>query len=224
VDRYAEEFARMALELHEQPSVEETVEGVLAYALRAVDCAYAGVILVQGRSRVQTVAATNDVVAALDRAQLESGVGPDVELIADRVSVLVADTETDDRWPAWSRAVADAGVRSMLGIRMHTSSATIGSLNLYDPRPNRFTDDDRDVAHILARHAAVAMSSARRKANLWLAMDTRRAIGEAQGILMERFAIDADQAFAVLRRYSQDHNVKLKEVAERLISTRRLPE
>lgn len=214
----------MALELHEQPSVEETVEGVLAYAVRAVDCAYAGVILVHGRSRVKTVAATDALVARLDRAQLESGVGPDVDLIADRVSVLVADTATDERWPAWSRAVADAGVRSMLGIRLHTSTTTIGSLNLYDPRPNRFTDDDRDVAHILARHAAVAMSSARRKVNLWQAMDSRRTIGEAQGILMERFAIDADQAFAVLRRYSQDHNVKLKDVAERLISTRRLPE
>jgi hypothetical protein len=112
----------------------------------------------------------------------------------------------------------------MLGIRLHTTATTIGSLNLYDTRPDHFTEEDRDVAHIFARHAAVALSSARETANLCKAIDARRLIGQAQGILMERFDMDADQAFAVLRRYSQDHNVKLHVVAERLISTRTLTE
>ena len=137
-------------------------------------------------------------------------------------SVLVSDTTTEDRWPRWAEAVAAAGVRSMLGIRLHTSATTIGSLNLYDPRPDHFTEEDRDVAHIFARHAAVALSSARDTANLWKAIDARRLIGQAQGILMERFDMGPDQAFAVLRRYSQDHNVKLHVVAERLIETRTL--
>lgn len=215
----------MALSLHDEPSLDETVDRVLEYALKSVDCAYAGVIFIHAKSRVETVAATNPLVAQLDLVQLEHQEGPDLDVLTHPAdSVIVDDTESEDRWPGWAAAVAATGVRSMLGIRLHTSSSTIGSLNLYDTRPGHFTEEDRDVAHIFARHAAVALASARETANLWRAIDARRLIGQAQGILMERFAIDADQAFAVLRRYSQDRNLKLHVVAERLISTRRLPE
>lgn len=224
-ERFAEELAEMAVSLHDEPTLEETIERVLEYALKAVDCAYAGVIFVHAKSRVETVAATNPIVAELDQVQLEHGEGPDIDVLSDpRHSVLVNDTTTDERWPRWADAVAATGVRSMLGIRLHTTATTIGSLNLYDTRPDHFTEEDRDVAHIFARHAAVALSSARETANLWKAIDARRLIGQAQGILMERFDMDADQAFAVLRRYSQDHNVKLHVVAERLIATRTLTE
>ena len=215
----------MALSLHDEPTLDETVERVLEYAMKAVTCAYAGVIFVHAKSRVETVAATNPLVAELDLVQVEHGEGPDLDVLTQAAgTVLVVDTRQEDRWPKWAEAVSAAGVRSMLGIRLHTSSATIGSLNLYDTRPDHFTEEDRDVAHIFARHAAVALSSARVNDNLWRAIDARQLIGQAQGILMERFAIDADQAFAVLRRYSQDRNIKLHHVAERLISTRRLPE
>lgn len=213
----------MAASLHDEPTLEETIDRVLEYALKAVDCAYAGVIFVHARSRVETVAATSPIVAELDKVQLEHGEGPDVDVLSDPAnSVLVDDTTRDERWPRWAEAVAANGIRSMLGIRLHTSATTIGSLNLYDTRPHHFTEEDRDVAQIFARHAAVALSSARDTVNLWKAIDARRLIGQAQGILMERYGMDADQAFAVLRRYSQDHNVKLHLVAERLISTRTL--
>ena len=222
-ERFAEDLAEMAVSLHDEPTLEETIESVLDYALKAVDCAYAGVIFVYAKSRVETVAATSAIVAELDKVQLEHGEGPDLDVLsAPANSVLVGDTTLDGRWPRWAEAVAASGVRSMLGVRLHTSASTIGSLNLYDPRPEHFTEEDRDVAHIFARHAAVALSSARETANLWKAIDARRLIGQAQGILMERYDMDADQAFAVLRRYSQDHNVKLHRVAERLIATRAL--
>lgn len=222
---FAEELAEMALAFHDEPTLEETIDAVLEYAMKAVDCAHAGVIFVHAKSQVETVAATSELVARLDRVQLEHGEGPDIDILTDpRSSVLVDDTRTEERWPQWTAAAAAAGVRSLLGIRLRTTSTTIGSLNLYDIRPHHFTQEDREVAHIIARHAAVALSSARESANLWKAIDARKLIGQAQGILMERFSINGDQAFAVLRRYSQDHNVKLHEVAQRLIDTRTLHE
>lgn len=220
----AEEFAQLALSLHEVSSLAETVDRVLEFAVSALDCAYAGVILVHDGNRVETVAATHPLVADLDRIQLECGQGPDLEVIADRPGVLVDDARTEQRWPDWSREVAARGVRSMLGTRLHTSRDVLGSLNVYDPTPHRFGPVDVDVAHMLARHAAVAMHTAQDTEHLWKAIDARNLVGQAQGILMERFGLDADRAFAVLRRYSQDHNVKLHLVAQRLIETRLLPE
>ena len=223
-ENVAEDFAQMAMTLHGEETLEQTVERVLEFALKAVGCSYAGIIFVHRETRVETFAATDPLVAHLDKVQFEVGEGPDIEIIEDHRGVIVDDTETDRRWPAWSKQVADAGVRSMLGTRLYTSDSTIGSLNLYDVRPGVFTSEDRDIAHIMARHAAVAMASTREQDNLWKAIDARQLIGQAQGILMERFAIDAEQAFTVLRRYSQDRNLKLNVVAQRLIETRRLPD
>ncbi len=221
----AEDFASMALSLHEESTLDETVDRVLDFATKAVACDHAGVLFVHAKSQVETVAATHDTVARLDRVQVEYQQGPDLEVLRRPADwVVVSDTRTEERWPAWTREVAQAGFRSMLGIRLYTSSAAIGSLNFYAAAADHFTPEDVDVANIFARHAAVALSAARETANLWRAIDARRLIGQAQGILMERFAIDADQAFAVLRRYSQDRNLKLHHVAERLIATRRLPE
>jgi GAF domain-containing protein len=219
----ADDFAEMALALHDEPTFEDTVEKVLEYAVKAVSCAHAGVIFVHAKQGVETVAATHPIVAELDRLQFDLGKGPDLDIIADRRQVLINDTNDEPRWPEWAGKVSEAGVRSVLGTRLYTSASTIGSLNLYAVEHDHFTPEDQQVAYVLARHAAVALSSAKDTDNLWRAIDARKTIGQAQGILMERFAIDADQAFRVLRRYSQDNNIKLAKVAERLIATRRLP-
>ena len=220
----AEAFARLALDLHDGDGLDETVERILDFAVTTFDCAYAGVILVHGGSRVETLAATDPVVEGLDAIQLEAGEGPDLELIADRHGVLVRDVRSETRWPRWCEAVERAGVRSMLGSRLYTSQEVVGSLNLYDPAPDAFDEADADVAHMLARHAAVAVQHARGDEHLRKAVDARNLVGQAQGILMERFDLDADRAFEVLRRYSQHHNRKLHLVAQELIDNRVLPD
>lgn len=223
MDGYAEDFAEMALRLNDEPSVQETVERVLEYALKAVNCDYAGVIFVTKKDRVETIAATDPLVAELDKFQVELGEGPDIDVISDVRTTIVSDTGNDERWPKWGRVAADHGVRSLLAVRLYTSSDTIGTLNLYDADRDHFDHDDQAVAHVLARHAAIALANARNTEHLWQAIDARKLIGQAQGILMERYHLSADQAFAVLLRYSQDKNIKLRKVAERLIDTRDLP-
>lgn len=218
----AAELAQLALDLHDE-TYDVTVERTLDFTRQALDCAYAGIIVLRDGSGLETVAATHPGVAGLDRIQLEHREGPDLEVMADRSAVLIHDTRLDERWPRWAAAVAETGIRSMLGVRLCTQSKVVGSLNAYDPRPHHFGEADVDVAAMLARHAAVAMESARGAEHLWKAIDARNLIGQAQGILMERFDLDGEQAFAVLRRYSQDNNTRLHDVAARLIETRVLP-
>lgn len=221
--RNADDFAEMALSLHQEPTFEDTVERVLEFALKAVDCTHAGVVFVGRNQRIETVAPTHPVVENLDRLQSELGEGPDITAGGDRDRTVIDDTRADTRWPRWAAAAADAGIRSMLGVRLYANSTSIGNLNLYDGRPQHFSNADRQVAHVLARHAAIALDTKQDSENLWRAIDARKIIGQAQGILMERYDLDANQAFALLRRYSQDHNVKLHDVALRLIDSRTLP-
>ena len=220
----ADVFARLALELHEEPSVEETVEAVLQFALQAVKCTHAGVALSHRGGRLETVAVTHPVVEQSDQLQLECEEGPSLDVIAERDTILVPDTIGELRYPDWAPKVAALGLRSVLSVRLATTGSTLGVLQLFNTEPYAFETDDDAVAHILSRHASVALANARQEASLWQAIDARKLVGQAQGILMERFGMDGDQAFAVLRRYSQDNNIKLRDVAERLIDTRKLPD
>jgi len=224
LDVTAEEFAELAVRLHEEPTVLDTVDLVVQYALKAVDCQYAGVLLVRSDKVVETATATDPLVAELDQLHVVCGEGPGLDSQGDRRTVRVADTRFDLRWEEWARCMDERGIRSVLTARMTTGSSDLGALNLFHSEPDAFDADDEEVAAILARHAAVALAAVRRTENLWLAIDARKLIGQAQGILMERFDLSADQAFAVLLRYSQDKNIKLRAVADLLVSKRHLPD
>ena len=222
----AAHFARIAADLHAQTGQPETIEAVLRYSVQTIGATWASVALLRHRGRLlEVVGATDDIARRADEVQLGVGQGPYLNstVLTDIDSVLVTRVDYEERWPEWARAVYDLGVRAVLSVELGTSRQRLGALNLYADEVDRFSDDDIELARILARHAAIALDRTRREANLSRAIDSQQSIGQALGILMERFGIDADQAFAVLRRYSQDANLKLRDVAQRLVETRLLP-
>ncbi|MFF0341614.1 GAF and ANTAR domain-containing protein [Kribbella sp. NPDC004875] len=219
----AESFAQMAVELHASDGVENTVESAIQFAVQALGCRYAGVALARA-GHLEVPAVTEPVLAEIYRFQLDGGLGALVECMRHRSTVLVRDTVLDGRWPEWAGKMLGLGIRSVLDVPLSTDDTTVvGVLGLYSTEPDAFTPADEEIAHIFARHASVALRAARREADLHLAVDSRHLVGQAVGILMERYDLDANRAFEVLRRYSQDTNTKLREVARQLIAERRLP-
>jgi AmiR/NasT family two-component response regulator len=107
----------------------------------------------------------------------------------------------------------------MLSFQLYVSGDNLGALNLYNGSPEAFSDQSEHVGLLLASHAAVAMAGAQHEEQLLQAVATRDLIGQAKGILMERYKITADQAFSLLIRASQDTNSKLRDVADHLIAT-----
>ncbi|GAA0612206.1 GAF and ANTAR domain-containing protein [Kribbella sandramycini] len=222
----ADAFARLAIEMHDAPGVEETIDAVVQFALQALSCTYAGVALYTRGGSPEIAAVTDPVVADVYGLQITNDEGPLVTALRDRTTILIRDTDSDGRWPDWATKVAQLGVRSSLDVPLATGDAarlTVGVLGLYSPQPDAFTEDDEAVAHILARHASVALAAARHEETMAQAVDARKLVGQAMGILMERFDVDGDRAFAILKRYSQDTNTKLRDVAQQLIDTRKLP-
>ena len=155
--------------------------------------------------------------------QEEVGEGPCLETAFDQHTVLVPDLATDERWPRFSRRAAELGVRSMLSFQLYVEGDNLGALNLFSRSADAFDDRSVLVGELFAAHAAVAYSAAQRESVLERALASRELVGQAQGILMERGRLTADQAFAALQRTSQERNVKLAEVARRLVETGDLP-
>nr|WP_233712441.1 GAF and ANTAR domain-containing protein [Kribbella turkmenica] len=208
--------------MHGSPSVHETVDAVVQFALQALNCSHAGVALAV-RGRPEVPAATDPMVAEIYHWQMAGGVGPLIKSMRDHETLLIRDTAVETRWPDWSAKVLSLGVRSVLDVPLTTSARSVGVLGLYSVVPDAFSADDEAIAHILARHASVAVATARHEENMAQAVDARKLVGQAMGILMERYNLDGDRAFAVLRRYSQQSNTKLRDVAQQLVDTRKLP-
>jgi GAF domain-containing protein len=217
-------FSQMALDLHDEPTAERTIERIAEYARIATSCDDAGIILVHARNQIETAAATSQRVGESHNLQIVHDEGPCLDAIEGEAVYQSCDVGNDPRWRKWGPAVAELGIRSVLSVRLETRARRYGSLNLYADRVDTFDDDDVAVATIFVRHAAVALANAHNEEGLQVAIDARKLIGQAQGILMERFDLDADRAFDFLRRQSQAHNVKLRYVAEWVVEHRNSPD
>ncbi|MFB8247789.1 GAF and ANTAR domain-containing protein [Streptomyces sp. NPDC001046] len=217
---FAEEMALLARTLLKQDSVQGTLDEIAAAAVRLVDgCDAAGILAVR-KGRAITLSSCGDMVEESDRLQGELAEGPCFDLARradeDRVFRVPDMTEPQESWPRYAAAARDLGIGSMTGVLLYTHDEDFGALNLYAREPGTFTKDVETAGWLLASHAAVALADARTIDQLQHALDTRHAIGEAMGILMERHGMTEDDAFNVLRRISQHHNVKLRDIAQRI--------
>jgi GAF domain-containing protein len=159
-----------------------------------------------------------------DSLQIDLAEGPAFDAVKEQRTIVSVDLATEKRWPQWAPAVSVVGVGSVLAVRLWTASRTLGVITLYAERPRAFDPDSVAIAEILGRHASVALAAALQEESLSQAIDTRKLVGQALGILMERYDLDDRTAFGVLRRYSQTTNTKLNEVARMLVDTRSLPD
>ncbi|BBX37060.1 response regulator [Mycolicibacterium mageritense DSM 44476 = CIP 104973] len=214
-------MAELAREVATPTSIDVVLKRVTATAVELIDGAdVAGVLLIRGRN-FESHAITSELAEQLDRLQEELQEGPCYEAAVDELVVRTDDFRTETRWPAYSRMVVDIGVLSGLSFKLYTSSRTAGALNLFAFRPNAFSPDDEAIGSVLAAHAAVAILASRHDENLQSAIASRDVIGQAKGILMERFHVDAVQAFELLRELSQTSNVRLADIARRVVDSSR---
>jgi GAF domain-containing protein len=207
-----------------EDDLSDTAEGVVALACDTLDCTYAGLTVFRAGGSFETLAPTDPLVSEADQLQYELREGPCVEAAWEDETFVSNDLANDPRYPAWGPKAAAMGFGSLLAARLTIGDSTIGALNLYATETREYSLDDRDTAVIFASHAAATIMTARERDNLKEAVEGRTLIGQAQGILMERFDLDAQRAFGVLRRFSQTQNVKLRHVAELVIENGALPE
>jgi GAF domain-containing protein len=218
------DFAELAATLQSAPTPTETAEDIVGYVRAQLDADQAGIGVIRSRSRLETIAPTDRLVEELDRLQARLGEGPCYDGAWPSETLPVSDLAEDARWPTWAAKARTLGIASLLATELTTvEGRRIGCVTAYWTKRRCFTQDDIAFMAIFARHAALALSRAWNEAGLNTALDTRKLIGQAQGILMERHGLDDARAFEVLRRYSQNHNIKLRDVAAHLIETRKLP-
>lgn len=210
----ASRLSELARDLQEEQDTDALLVDVVHAALDLIPhVSDASISLVMGRRTVESRAASGELPRQVDALQSATAQGPCIDAAYEERIVRVPDMGSEERWPDFAQAAYDAGARSMLSFQLFVKGDNLGALNLYGDDANVFDEESEQIGLLVASHAAVAFSGAQEISQLNEALNTRDLIGQAKGILMERFKISPQQAFHILTRASSESNIKLRDVA-----------
>ncbi|GAA5141546.1 GAF and ANTAR domain-containing protein [Nocardioides marinquilinus] len=218
-----ERMAEAARELHDQADVQLTYDSAVQLAVANVTGADAAGLTIASRGRkAETLAVTAGWVTTADRLQYTLDEGPCVDATWEHHLVHSPELTTDARWPTWGpRVFAETGARSVLSLQLFTHRDSLGAINLYSRTADAFDARDRTDGLTVAAHIAIAVAAAQSIAQLETAVASRTVIGNAVGMLMERFAFSEQRAFAALSRIASERGRKVRDVAQEVVSDHR---
>ncbi len=197
--------------------LDSTLDELTGQAAQLVPgAAYAAIAISRRPGEIHTLAATDRYPVVLDEIQRSFQEGPCVLAEPQSQMVRVDDLSTDERWPRYSlEAVAHTPIRAMMSFQLfaHRPSA---ALNLYSEQAHAFGDDSVTLGLVFAGYTTLTWTMIRRERQFRRGLASRDVIGQAKGMLMERFHVDADTAFEWLRRRSQESNTPVVTLAQRL--------
>lgn len=218
----AQAIAVAARSINQTQSIEETLQAIVDAARDSVPgFDQVGISTLHKSGKVETRAATGKLVHQLDELQYDLGEGPCVDTLRETDVVVAPRIRHDQRWPRYVPAAVELGLRSQLAVRLYLDDrGTLGGLNLYSTTSDEVEPESEATAELFAAHAAIALGNARQRETLNEALQSRKVIGQAIGIVMERYEMNEDRAFAFLVRASSHANIKVRDVAQELVDQR----
>jgi GAF domain-containing protein len=224
VSPLGESLATLASFFVGDTTLEETLQRVSELTVQAVPAAdFIGItMVVEGKNR--TAVFTDDIAVEVDQAQYDSGEGPCLDAFEKQRIFRIESTLEDGPWPAFRRVAAEHGIHSTLSLPLGREGHAVGAMNLYCKEERAFTAADDEIGKLFAAQASIALANAQAYwdarelgSRLGDAMKSRAVIEQAKGMLMVTQPCDEDAAFDLLVRASQRENVKLRDIAKRII-------
>ncbi|MET0316325.1 hypothetical protein CH289_06110 [Rhodococcus sp. RS1C4] len=199
-------------------TVEETVQQILALSIELIGNVHHGCVTTLEKGKRTVVASTDSVAEEMCRLQYELDEGPIDNELQHLDTVVSGELDGEQRWPQFAKIAVAEGVRSLAAFRLYSGDGDLGALVFYSKSTDAFDEDDLIVGEAVATHAALALLAARERDQLKSALARRDIIGQAKGMLMERYSIDALRAFDLLVKLSQERNQRLHDVAAELVA------
>jgi transcriptional regulator with GAF, ATPase, and Fis domain len=218
-DAVQSRIAELAVALVGGAAIEDVLTKVACASVALVPGADFAKISVIDNGQLRSLAATSKLTALLDGAQRTAGQGPCLEAISAVKAVRCDDLRTDVRWPQFSQPAATAGVRSVLSCPVGIPGTTAATLSLFGFAPKVFGIESDCIGAMLASHAAIALINEEQARQFKAALATRDVIGQAKGMIMSRFDVDAARAFAMLSAISQQTNTPVRDLAGKIVDS-----
>ena len=216
------EVAELVQTLQQQDTDLDTVLGELTQSAASAmpGAQYVGITVASRNGKVRTASATDRYPVLLDEIQQRHEQGPCLSAAWEHHVIQIDDMQLENRWPAYCQGVVnETPIRSVISFQLFADHHEMGALNFYAEQPHAFDEEAAEMGLILATHTALAWNLVRRDEQFRSALASRDIIGQAKGMIMERFKIDAVQAFELLKRLSQSSNTPLAAVARQLVDS-----
>lgn len=212
--------------LESDDSLEQTLQNLVDLSVANLPgCDGAGVTM-RADGGETTAVATDEYTLAIDKIQYDTSEGPCVTAVREGTFQRIDAVSEETRWPEFTRRAGEKGFRSGMSFPLNVDGQN-AALNLYAKKERAFDEATTAMGEVFANQASIALKNARtymaarRVADqLNEALKTRDMIGQAKGILMEREGISDEEAFDMLKTISQNSNVKLRDIAHKLVSER----
>ncbi|MCV6977831.1 GAF and ANTAR domain-containing protein [Mycobacterium bourgelatii] len=192
----------------------------IAATLIVPGCDHAS-LLVRTDDRYVTVGASDRLAQHVDDLERRAGDGPCIDAIEEETPQIEPDLTKASAWPHFSRSLLEeTPVRGAMGFRLLIDKRKGAALNLFSDAPNRFNNESAGRAAVLAAFASVAINAIAKgedAASLRQGLFSNREIGKAVGMLMLLHNVNENEAFDLLRRHSQSLNIKLADVARKVV-------
>ena len=212
-------LAHAARTINEARTLEETLQTIAETAQISIpSMEHVGVSIFDDNGIPVTKAATSELVLELDNLQYALDEGPCVDSLRGMTVVAAPNLRHDQRWPRYVPEAVQRGLKSQLAVKLSLGEdRTVGGLNMYSTGSEDIDPQAPGMADLFATHAALALGKAQEIDDLQQALKTREVIGQAVGLLMQRYGLDPDGAFGFLVRSSSHSNTKVREVALQIV-------
>jgi GAF domain-containing protein len=216
---FDQSIAEAARTLNKPRSLDDTLQTIVEVARNSVPgFDHVGIATVEKKGTIETKAFVGALVLTLDKLQYSLAEGPCSAALQGSEAMSVSNLQHEQRWPHYVPQALGVGVRSQMAIKLYLDEDTLGGINFYSTTSDDVSPDAQALARLFATHAAIALGHAQERESLTEGLQTRGVIGQAIGILMERYEMNDDRAFAFLVRASSHKNIKLRAVAHELVS------
>ena len=218
-------FTTLAQVVYAADSYEEVFTALCHTATLVVAGCDHSSLMVRKGAGFETLAWSDETARRIDAAEREIGEGPCLDAIVGDAAQVDADLRSHATWPrlaAWT--LEHTQVRGLADFRLGVGGQKVGALNFFSDTPGQLAGPASNQAAVFTAFANVALMAAHEREqvrNLRLALGTNREIGKAVGLLMALHKVDDDTAFELLRKTSQDLNIKLADVAEQVVAHHR---
>jgi transcriptional regulator with GAF, ATPase, and Fis domain len=221
-----ESLTELGRTLAEDESVQETLGSILTLTTRLVPgCHAASVTVLDDDEKPATVAATDAEQEELDRRQYALRDGPCLDAARRQIINNWSLAEAEQSWPEFSALATEMGLRSYLAAGLGLGGHRLGALNLSSRGQDGFDRLDEGLVGLFVPLASAAIVTVSRyeqarelATQLSQALSSRAVIDHAIGIIMAESKCPAGQAFAVLRRASNNRRMKLRELAAEIVT------
>jgi GAF domain-containing protein len=223
----ATSFASLCLLPLDTDDRRRLINRIAAVAGGALPAAAAVSLTIGSPTEPTEMASDSATAQRMDGLQLRTGEGPCVDAYDKSAAIVTGDVAADSRWPRLAAVVPTREVRSVLAVPVQLRDRRIGVMNVYAPAVDAFTGRAVRIGELLVVAVGAVLEAAEDRRsmralseNLERALESRAVIEQAKGIVMAHVGGTADDAFARLVALSSRRNVKLRELAARVVGSR----